>query len=387
MIKHTLIALSTFTFISLTGQERNSPSDLLKQYEEIYQKRSNANLLSFSLLAKENPVFFLETIPSFYAHQAQNQSWNAYIQSPLLKIKKALAYAQLSRTINQQVYGQYANEIMYKMNQPIPEFISATDGVEIHEWYEQKLATLTDDPQLAQQASTQFSREWPFHVLPIDLESYKNKLAELHQDFENQKQQLTLAEQHDGGLEKFKFKLESEHYALDRAIRAIVHRDTITHIQRNPLAFIIEHIKLRNLAQELKTCTKVFPLKMINTLLKGQHKNGNGLLHEVCINSELTSDQKIYAVYILENHVNDHDGININEHNNTGKTPLDLIERTKENEPIRNALISLGAQHSLPKVTQIKKSNSYSTPATEITKAKSKQLRFSADTKLENNQS
>lgn len=375
-----------FFIFSITSAQE-TPSQLMSRFAIKYQKCTDANLLSFAGAAHECPKTFLEMASLFYTSQAQkpeNSSWWTSIQTPFITLKKAIVYVQLSRSINQQVYGQQAKEILEKMNEPLND----TEGaVKTHETHFDQLTMLADDQNCAEQASRQFAREWPFHVIPIDLESYKNRLVRLHQEFESQKQQLTLSEQNDNLLEAFKIKLESNIISLERAINVIIHRKIVETIHENPIAFIIQQMQCNCLKEALETYGTVFPLNKMNDRVRAQHTTGNSIFHEICLTSSLTPDQKINALNILDKQ----NQLCINYHNNENKTALDLLAKTSpENEHVIQTLISLGGKHSLPKLTPlasaIKKSNSDSARPSLPDNAKlqtKRQLRFSFDTKTQ----
>lgn len=361
ILSHTnkILSLLILTCNIVAQEKLSSAADTLKiKFENKYKEYANQKLLAFAHSIRKSPELFLDSVTTFYSQTCQapeNRTWLAYLQSPVLNLQKTLAYFNVSREVNKRVYTPYIETIIEKLNTPIDSTLATPDEVQnMRTAQEENLATLANHPVLNKQASLLFAQEWPFYSVRFDLEAHKSKLEKLKESFEIHKQQLSLAEQNDINLEKFSIRLEQKINALNRAIQIITYRETIKTIIKNPLTFIIHHIKNNCLLEELEKYKVAFPLTYINDSFKSQNPDGNSLLHEICINSELSDQQKESAIRFLEEN-----GIHINEHNKEGKTPLDLLKKETDTK-VKQILIDLGGQNSLPKVTSLKKS--YDTP-------------------------
>lgn len=354
-LKNVLIFVC-FAACSIYTQEKPScPNALIIKYKAEFNKKANQKLFALADTMKANPNYFLDNVFDFYTQMyqlPQNHTIFAYAQSPVLNFKKCCAYLRLAHKINEQIFYPHVNAIIEKMSTPL----DPSHSQEFRDSQLEHLATLADDPFLNEQASDLFIKEWPFESIRIELEMHKSNLEALKVKFENEKQKLSLSEQNDISLERFTLKLTNNINVLNRTAQIIEHRKFLKKICTNPFAFITQCIQEDYLEETLERYTLLFPVKDQNELCKSLHPQGHGLLHEICLSTKLSTEQKITAIQILEKH----DDIHINEHTVQGKTPLDVLSFTQENEAVRHILVSLGAQHALPKVISLKKS--YDTP-------------------------
>lgn len=358
-INKTLPLLILTCNILVAQEKLFSAADTIKiKFENEYKEQVNRKLLTFAHSLGKNPELVLNMVATFYSQTCQapeNCTWLAYLQLPVLNLQKTLAYFNLSRKVNKHVYAPYVETIIEKLNTPIDSTLATPGEVQdMRTAQEENLATLADHPVLNEQASLLFAQEWPYYSVRFDLEAHKSILEKLKESFETHKQQLALMEQNDINLETFNIRLEQKINALNHAIQIITYKEAIKTIIKNPLAFIMHHIKNNCLLEELEKYKVAFPLTYINDFFKSHNPDSNSLLHEICTNLELSDQQKIKAIRLFEEN-----GIHINEHNKDGKTPLDLLKKDTDHK-IRQILIDLGGQHSLPKVISLKKS--YDTP-------------------------
>ena len=357
-----ILFLICFIYIATYSQEKanlSAPETLALNFDSKLKKISNKKLLDFAHSVKENPGDVLSIVSDFYTQICQspeNRTVYAYAKSPLLNAKKCWAYVGLSRKVNGKIYLPHVYAALEKMHKPIDPEHNPVEMKEIHEEY---LATLTDHPLLAQKAATLFEKEWACASVQLDLAAHQLEVAQLHDKFNEQKKKLFLSEQNDITLARFEVNLDKKFLLLRQAIYAILYQEKMSTLNKNVIAIIVQHIKTNSL-EDLQTCLIGFPLPSMNALCKIQNKEGNGLLHHICLSSELSDQQKYMAINFLTEISNLYEGqeLHINEHNNEGKTPLDLVDDT--NTMLKKYLYCCGAEHALPKVTSLKKS--YDTP-------------------------
>ncbi|GMU19079.1 MAG: hypothetical protein AMXMBFR12_02710 [Candidatus Babeliales bacterium] len=345
---HKIFFLLIFTQGILTSQEKlfNQADALLIKYKNKYEELVKHNkLLAFAQSVGKNPAIFLSSITPFY----KKRSWWTSISSPFYSLKKLALYCSTARSINKAVYLPEAFSILTDANEPKTPWLTQ----EGHDQCVEKLETLAYSPELKKQATQKFNEEWPFLSVRLDLTSLQLELADLYNEFSIEKNKLCISEQTDNRFETFKAKCDKHIDLLRRAIYAISCKKDIAALNENAFAALFQLIK-RNGTLEEESYMIAFPLEQVNVLYKTQNPDSNGLLHEICINSELSDQQKESTIRFLEEK-----GIHVNDHNKDGKTPLDLLKQDPENK-IRQVLIDLGGQNSLPKVNSLRKS--YDTP-------------------------
>lgn len=350
--------LICFIYIATYSQEKAAlpaPAALALNFHFKLKKISNKQLLDFAYSVKENPGNILNTVSDFYTQVCQspkNRTVYAYAKSPLLNARKCWAYIGLSRKVNEKIYLPHVHAVLEKMSQPIDPEHNPAQMKEIHEEY---LATLTDHPVLTQKAAALFAKEWACVSVRLDLVAHHLELAQLHREFTEQKQRLYLSEQNDSALARLELDLDRKFSLLRQAMYAIDYQKKISALHKNVFAVIAQHIKTNSL-EDLQNCLIGFPLPSMNTLCKTQNKAGNGLLHHICLSSELSDQQKQIAVTFLSEigDQSEDQGLYINEHNKEGKTPLDLVDNA--HTLLKECLLRLGGQHSLPKVSTLRKS-------------------------------
>lgn len=355
-----IVLLIGFAQCAALAQENaivQTPDALARKFEAEFKKTTNEKFLAFAGSVGKNPEIFLSTVSIFYSQTCQsleNRTWYAYLRHPYLNFQKSIAYLSLSRSVNQQVYTPHVKTVIERMSRPIDlSLATSTEHQDMRDAQIDCLATLTDHPALAQKAAALFAQQWAFNSVLMDLTSQQENLKALKEAFEHDKQkQLALSEQNDNEVVKLKKRIKQNIYSLTRAIDAIAYRQEINEINQDPLAFILQRIRNKCLKDALKKCEHAFSTEEINKLFKAKNDRGNGLIHELCISSELSDDQKEYGIRILEEQY----GININEYNTEGKTALDLIDLDPKNNATKQVLRVLGGEKSLPKVASLKKS-------------------------------
>ncbi len=205
----------------------------------------------------------------------------------------------------------------------------------------------------------------------MDLAARAKQLTLLKESFESEKGKLSLAEQNDTKLAKLSEKFQQSINLVNRAAALINTRALIKKLNNDTHSYVVKHIYKHDLEKKLNKYKDLVSVEHINSLFKSQNDQGNGLLHVICQDNHLSDAQKEYAVTVLED-----SGLHINEHNNNGETPLDLIETTQSR--ITQLLRRLGAEHSLVKIDSLKKS--YNTPpcspGTESEKKSKKMVTF-----------
>lgn len=337
------ISFAFLLYCALNAQEKKivtAPDALVHKFEAQLNQAVNKKMLAFAQSAGTNPECYLSSVSAFYTQTCQspeNRTWKAYLHSPALNLQKSIAYLQLSRTINQQIYGPHVASFLEKITAPERE-ISCPNKQEM---YEIHVATFADDPVLKRKAAATFANQWAYKSVQMDLEAYVGGLKSLKDAFEKEKEKkLTLSEQTDSSLDAFSTQLNNNINSLRRAAELISHRALVQKIIANPFAVILGYIRKNNLEEKLKTLQSFFPFDDMNGLCKAQN-NGNGLLHLICNAKELAPETKNDAISILKNQ---YDAL-INETNAAGHTLLDLTE-----EPaVKNHLIALGARKTLPR--------------------------------------
>lgn len=361
-----LVFLLSTAYSPLYCQEKTTsttpPVALAQKFEAEYEKNVNAKALTFANSLGKNPLYFLDVVSSFYTqtcHSPQNRTLYAYAKSPILNFRKCLAYFNLSRSVNARVFSPYVEEIIAKMSTTLDPSQFGTQTLQ--DAHMEHLATLADHPILNQRAERLFKQEWEFESVQMDLESEETKLTSLQSKFDAEKEKLLLVEQTDGALVKINASLKKSINSLNRASQIISKRDALKKIIGNPYEFIFKCITNNCLEQELKKVKNVFSIDNLNEFYKSQHAQGNGLLHEICLDKQLSLAQKQSTIQFLENH-----GIHLNEHNAQRMTALDLVKNIPALSPLYQLLIDMGGQHSLPAVITLKKSFDTPPPSPDV---------------------
>ena len=322
-------------------QQISKPVFLANRCNLQYENLINNQFLQFAQSAGANPFSFLENVPDFYSAHCQapeNSTLRAYLQSPILNIKKSLRYLQVLRSINKRVYIPHAQKIVKKMNQPIdPDFVSADDAAIMHDYYSQKLEILYDDPQLAKQVSCSILQEWPFYSIHFDLQAYRSNLVSLRDQLERDIQSLPLVEQLDSKIQEVKEQIDSTLFSFTLAANIINHRERVKEIEKNPLETIKSSIKSDSLKNDLESLKDIFPIPALSFCIKS--KTGLPLIHSVCLAEDLSLLQKQKTVSILLKR----EEISINEHDQQHKTVLDHISSSDE---LYQLLVAHKAIHS-----------------------------------------
>lgn len=374
-----LIAIACFTQNVITGQEKKAvmpaPTLLAQKFEAHQNQMGNDRLLFLAQMLNKDPFFFLPSVERFYEQSCQakeNRSLIAFLRTPCLNVQKIVAYMRLARTVNQQVYQPHINAVLEQMSSHIEPLAAQQDGIDkMRDAQAEYLANLADHPLLAKQAHELFASEWAYTSVGMDLAAHAKQLHLLKESFESEKQKLSLAEQNDTKLAKLSEKFQQSIKLLNRAAALINARALIKKLNNDTRSYVVKHIYKHDLEKKLNKYKDLVSVEHINSLFKSQNDQGNGLLHVICQDNHLSDAQKEYAVTVLED-----SGLHINEHNNNGETPLDLIETTQSR--ITQLLRSLGAEHSLVKIDSLKKS--YDTPpcspGTESEKKSKKMVTF-----------
>lgn len=354
-----LILIVCFTHNIMVALEKrrplSAPTLLLKKFETKENQMATDRLLCLAQTLTKNPFFYLPSVETFYEQSCQtkeNRSLIGFMRTPCLNLQKIFAYMSVARTVNQQVYQPHVHAVLEQMSRQIEPQVGNQDN-KLHDVQMEYLLNLTDHPVLKKKAQELFASEWAYTSVSIDLAAHVKQLILLKESFESEKQKLSLAEQNDNSLAKLSKKFEQNITLMMRANSLISARKHIKKLNNNTRSYLVKHIHKHDLEKKLNKYKDVVSVEQINTLLKSQNDQGNGLIHVICQDEHLSHEQIEYAIAVLEDY-----GLHINEHNNNGKTPLDLVGDSQS--PIAQVLRRLGAEHSLAKVNSLKKS--YDTP-------------------------
>lgn len=377
-----LALIVLLTAIQLAAQEKKclhgAPSRLTKSYETKLKQTVKSHLLSFAQSPTQNPELFLDTVVPFYLQTCQSQEHRtlmAYARMFCLNRQKVFAYLQLMRAVNQRVYQPHIDTVIARMSKSLdPQHMEPEESKKMQDVQMEYLAHPADHPALEKEAQEIFKQEWAHTSVSMDLEAHAQQLQDIKNLLESDKAKLSLSEQNDCSLENLGKKIERYINTLTRAAHLINGRNQIKELITDMPAFILNHITNQDLKEKINEYKEFMPVERMNEIFKSHHPEGYGLLHFICQKEDLSHAQKEYAIRILEE-----EGLHINDHNFRNKTPLDLV--AADNTDLAQLLIELGGQHSLKKITSLKKS--YDSPPSSPDQASREPLKRSVTFKLD----